>query len=210
MEKEALEERLRAGSAKLTVARRERNALLAALRDIQRKERIGPHTPSPPSLTQTSLETPLNQPAAAATTTTATTTGVAVRPGEIPEGVTSAASEGDAQGLKVSVKRRGSDGRDGGIENQRHTSGNDKARSDWVVVGTGSERSANDTAGKGKSAGRADEVAGDAFVGDKGGSKNASLAARLEMLALQTQQLLEEDSEDDDSSSSSHDSKPER
>lgn len=48
LEKEALEERLREGESKLAVARRERNALLAALRDIQRRERAE-HDPPPPS-----------------------------------------------------------------------------------------------------------------------------------------------------------------
>lgn len=47
LEKEALEERLHAGELKLTVARRERSALLAALRDIQRRGRIDPDTLSP-------------------------------------------------------------------------------------------------------------------------------------------------------------------
>lgn len=37
LEKEALEERLREGESKLAIAKRERNALLAALRDLQRQ-----------------------------------------------------------------------------------------------------------------------------------------------------------------------------
>lgn len=37
LEKEALQERLREGESKLAIARRERNALLAALRDLQRQ-----------------------------------------------------------------------------------------------------------------------------------------------------------------------------
>lgn len=41
VEKEALEERLRAGQSKLATARRERNALLAALRDLQKRGRSG-------------------------------------------------------------------------------------------------------------------------------------------------------------------------
>lgn len=189
LEKESLEERIRIGESKTTVLRRERNALLAALRDIQRRGRTDPN-PLPPSM---GLEISRNEgrggeklrfdrsDANGASTTNVAQSGskfcsrtsnctiseriVKPRPFDRVVAMDGAAGM-DAVSKSISCGGISRDGREGVEEEKSRETGN-----------------------------------GDAG----GGGKGAELSARLEALALQTRQLLARDSDSDTSCSSDDD-----
>lgn len=192
LEKEALEERLRAGDAKLTVARRERNALLAALRDMQRTGRAGTGESQSPT------SAGLAPPETASTDARGGVFSVA------DAGVTSASDE--RENVAVSVV---------GATRQRGTVGDavhagDRRGYGLVAVADGCNSRAGNSdtregdfgeQAKGKACVAVDVDGGGGGVNgggghedDAGSKKSASLAARLEMLAVQTRELLAEDS----------------
>lgn len=188
LEKEALEERLHAGELKLTVARRERNALLAALRDIQRRGRVDPDTLSP--LTPPGMET---------------------LSGGHGRGGHDEASNGGFNGSRNSSSTVGAVSRgraavaagSGGLESDREGAVKvvgTSATNRLPVGGAGEEDGMSGSRSSGKG------IPGDSKAVEGEGvrdSRAASLTARLEMLALQTQQLL---ADEDTSCSSDEDS----
>lgn len=176
LEREALQERIHAVESKLTIAKRERNALLAALRDIQRRERTDPGHPA--------LETPR---------------GGGDAPGELsPFDISSgrnAAGRGEAIGRALTVDAlSGSPGADAGVDTVEGVAPNGLVRGVGdgnlsPVVG-GADDKRDDGA-------RGERVRGEGCVvrSAQGGARTASLSARLEVLALQTRQLLADDSD---------------
>lgn len=186
LEKEALEERLHAGGLKLTVARRERNALLAALREIQRRGRIDPDTLSP--LTPPKVETSRGGHEGGGRNETknggfngSSAVGAAIG-GRAAVAAGSGGLESDGEGvLKVVETSATNPSSLGGRGEDNDMSG---PRSSEKGI-TGDSKGVERRGGTGRD------------------SRAASLTARLEVLALQTQQLL---ADDDTSCSSDGDS----
>lgn len=188
LEKEALEERLHAGELKLTVARRERNALLAALRDIQRRGRVDPDTLSP--LTPPAVET-LSGGHGGGRHDEASNGG-------FNGSSNSSSGVGAASGGRVAVDA-GSDGLESDREGVAKVVGTN-ASNRLPLGGAGEEDGMSGPRSSGKG------IPGDSKGVDGGGgreSRAAALTARLEVLALQTQQLL---ADEDTSCSSDEDS----
>lgn len=170
--------------SKLAIAKRERNALLAALRDIQRRERTNPGHPA--------LETPRGG---------ADTTGERAR-FDISSGSDAATGRGETIGRGLTVEAlSGSPGANigadavGGIATDGSVGGGGDGN---VLPAVGDPGGKRGSMGGGR-------VRGEAHVvrSGEGGARTASLSARLEVLALQTRQLLADDS--DSSCSSGND-----
>ena len=213
LEKEALEERLRAGEAKLATARRERNALLAALRDLQRRGRSGSDSIS-------SLPPP--------TELDASRGGGGMTLDDLGEahGAAGVAGGGDSRGRgqgaeKVAPIQTPSDGAKLDATAAQGSAPPETSSQGAApeVVGSrgledlqagGGEESDSGLECRGSVEERRDgawQGAGVDGVDERGGSaRAASLSARLEMLTLQTQQLLEDGSDTSYSSSSDGDS----
>lgn len=197
LEKQALEERVRAGELKLATARRERNALLAALRDLQGRRQPGSDHPLSP-LAPSDLETSHGGG------------GMAIQ--ELD----------DATDIGGDVSGGSSVGRGGGraVGGEAELRGQSHAAP--VVTALGSrvenirQQSRPPEFVESRSAGGLKEGDGAIELGERGmggskgmgsrgapagegGGRTASLSARLEALALQTQQLLDDgtDSSDD-------------
>lgn len=182
LEREALQERTRAVESKLAIAKRERNALLAALRDIQRRERTNPGHPA--------LETPRGG---------ADTTGERAARFDISSGSDAGTGREETIGRGLTVEAlSGSPGADigadavGGIATDGSVGGGGDGNVLPVGGGPGGKRGSME----------GERVRGEAHVVISGesGARTASLSARLEVLALQTRQLLADDSDSSGSS----------
>lgn len=166
VEKQALEERIQAGDSKLAVARRERNALLAALRDVQRQDRVrsNPLPASTPPIRSTS------------------------RAGDDDNHIETFGTVGESDGghrddalgepsVSTFVAAVDKDGRDKSFHDSTIDASATLSQSGGGVAldwSTGQNKSTGVVSGGGVSK----------------SAKAASLSARLEMLAVQTQQLL--------------------
>lgn len=190
LEKEAVEERLRAAESKLTVARRERNALLAAVRDIQRRGRmdldpLSALTPSELCISRGGGET--RDFGAGDGGSSRTCEGGEATGGRMTDGQILAGGKKNDVGVVEVVEDRTSEKLPRGTVEKVDASG----------LGSG---------GEGGSGGVGE--GGVAEVGERGtrGGRTASLSARLEVLAAQTRQLLADGSDssysDDDDSDS--------
>lgn len=198
LEKEALEERVRAGELKLATARRERNALLAALRDLQGGRRSGSDCPLSP-LAPSDLETQHGGGGMAIQELDDAT--------DVGSDVTGGSSVGRGGGRAV--------GGEAEVRGQSHAAAP-------VVTALGSrvenirQQARPPEFVESRASGGLREGDGAIDLGERGmggskgmgcrgapagegGRRAASLSARLEALALQTQQLLEDgtDSSDD-------------
>lgn len=185
LEKEALEERLRVGDVKLATARRERNALLAALRDIQRKGgAIEPHHGSSLSRSSVLLETPALQDGARgrvrvlkdARSTLTRTNSV---------GDAKATTETSSSGYGAYI-----------LEKQRPRQPERIRKCPTLETPAATEETVVPLIHR-----KTEREGGSEPAEREDKSKTAALAARLEQLALQTQRLLDEDSGDDTSCS---------
>eukprot|EP00903_Cladosiphon_okamuranus_P007182 g6974.t1 len=204
LEKDALEERLRAGEAKLATARRERNALLAALRDLQRR---GRSSGSDPVFSLPAADLGSSQGRGGMTLDDlGEATGVC--DGGCGSGV--GAEEGPRQKMPPSGARLRVTAQGSGAE----VSG-EEAAPDVVVESRSKGLKGSPMGGGGESDGVLEsrssggrvsdgawQVVGVEGVGRGGSARAATLSARLELLALQTQQLLEDGSDTSYSSSS--------
>lgn len=209
LEKEALEERLRAGEAKLATARRERNALLAALRDLQRRGRSsGPDRVSsmPPA------ELAASQGGGGMTLDDLGETS-GVGGGGCGGGAGAGAEEiprpqMPPAGAKLDMTAQGSGVEVSSQEAAPEVVGSRSKGLKGLPMGGGEKSDGvlelRSSWGGGKSG--AWEGTGVEGVGRGGSARAASLSARLELLALQTQQLLEVGSDTSISSTSSSDS----
>lgn len=184
VEKEALEERIRAGESKLAVARRERNALLAALRDIQNKGRVleaHPGVQLPSSARSQAAGSEKVDPMALDNPQDAkreqSIQGTARRAKQVTE------PQAPMHGGKVT--------RTGDFEHPQLSSIVRDQIPDSLIADTCSLPEAEKRGWK----------RGGHSVAMEGSGKSIALANRLEQLVLQTEQLLEEDSADDTSCS---------
>lgn len=181
LEKEALEERLRAGEAKLTVAKRERNALLAALRDMQRNDRTWTGE------SQSPISNGIVQ-------STAASADASLGVGSGADVEVTAASDGQ-DNMACSVV--GPTRKKGTVDDAVDADDRRGHGSVGVVEDCNGRNDNTYTEGGhfGPVTGKTFDVVRVGVSGDDGDStKNASLAARLEMLAVQTRELLAEDS----------------
>ena len=173
LEKEALQERLRDGESKLAVARRERSALLAALRDVQRRGREDA-IPSPRrDSARFQLEPDCGR-----------------RENCDVDGV-----EGKVCGEEGVSATEKSSSFAGGLERGARA----VERFEEVPEPRASEKASPISRSRGGGVGGAVPRLKPGLPSDEGargnGGKSASLTARLEMLALQTRQLLAEGSD---------------
>ncbi|CAM9321865.1 unnamed protein product [Scytosiphon promiscuus] len=207
VEKAALEERMRAGESKLATARRERNALLAALRDLQKRGRSGS---DPLSLFAPSSDLGASREGGA---------GMAVQEldGDSGGDGGSVASVGGRVGgigpTEVQLKIRGEPPRASGVTTSMVVSAQGgRAKGAQEQAAPEVARQIKRSGGSCESARVADDNGAELrFGGQRNGGewqgsgsrgpvhgdagRAASLSARLEVLALQTQQLLADGSD---------------
>ncbi|CAM9099505.1 unnamed protein product [Hapterophycus canaliculatus] len=205
VEKEALEERVRVGESKLATARRERNALLAALRDLQKRGRSGS---DPLSLFAPSSDLGASRGGGL---------GMAVQEldGDSGGDGGSVAGVGAVDGIfppAVGDKRRGVRPCVSTVATPVVVSakgGRAKSTQEQVVPeavqprvsggllesGGGASDDAVDLRFGGERSGRECQGSGSGGPVHRDAERTASLSARLEVLALQTQQLLADGSD---------------
>jgi len=201
VEKEALEERLRAGEAKLATARRERNAMLAALRELQRQRRGRPVSDPAPffSLTPTDLGT--SRGAGDMLLKDLGDTGGG-RGGGGGVGRVIGSSVDSSVGMQEIPQRQApSSSSPTPAAAAAHESGDASDSEDGPKVVGSKGLGVSELSSGGGRRKEAWQGGGVGRVEREGGGRATSLSARLELLAIQTQQLLEDGSDTSCSSS---------